>query len=173
MAGSTLDSVLAELLTQTGQAYIDAGPVNGVDRVPALIHLAPGREEAWDNCCTGQLYARVIEVYPSSPFPGRSNASGCGDLMAVRIGLGVLRCAAVLDNEGNAPSAEAMTGDTLEALEDMAILLDVLRSFSVEPWLPGFRLEGWVPKGVSGGCHGGEWTFALGVTGLRFKPDDE
>jgi hypothetical protein len=63
--------------------------------------LYPGAEVAWDDCCDGQVYARLISMTPSgSPATGARVVSPCGVLIwAVTIGVGVIRCAAVVDDQ--------------------------------------------------------------------------
>lgn len=152
-----------------------AGLLEDAGRPVSLAHLAPGAQVAWDNCCEGggQLYLRVIEVYPTAGvggtgFPGRDQVQrgpGCGvTMLAFNLGLGIIRCAHVVDDHGNAPSAEEMTGDTLGTLDDMGLLLDVLTC--LVPATKGIArtsINAWTPQGPQGGCVGGEWTFWVGI----------
>lgn len=141
-------------------------------RKPGRVELTPGILPAWDDCCSGQLYLRVIEIYPTmgkgAPFPQidttQAGASGRCSLhaVAVHIGLGIIRCAAVLDSQGNAPTVEAVTADGDEMLLDMATLLDVLVCNSQEiAGIMSMKIDKWEPQGVDGGCHGGEWSAYL------------
>lgn len=140
----------------------------------SLVHLAPGQQVAWDSCCegAGQLYLRLGDVFPTAgpgvPFPGKDGdqkGAGCGiRLLAMRLHLGVIRCAHTIDNTGEPPSAAQMTSDAVRAVDDMALLLDVIAC--VVPGLAGvmgMKVDRWTPQGVLGGCAGGEWTFYIGV----------
>lgn len=143
-------------------------------RGTALVHLAPGNEAAWDNCCEGggQTYLRVGEIYPTagqgSPFPNIDAAQrgvGCGvTLLALHLYLGVIRCAHTLDDHGTPPTATEMSDDALSALADMAILLDVISCRVPEVWgVQQVKVGQWTPQGVLGGCAGGEWEFYVAV----------
>lgn len=161
--GPTLTSVLSAA----------SSALNAEGRPTGRVTLSPGGPVAWDDCCEGQLYLRVIEVYPTmgssgAPFPQIDSAQkgvGCGvKMLALHLGLGVLRCAATLDSDGNAPSDAAMSADTLAASADLSTLLDVIAC--TVPTLPGvqqMKVGRWQPQGVQGGCHGGEWDFYLAV----------
>lgn len=144
--------------------------LNEEHRSPARVEMTPGTLPAWDDCCDGQLYLRVIEVYPTagknSPFPqidvSQSGAAGSAcsiHALAVHIGLGVIRCAATVDDAGNSPTTVAVTSDAVLMLDDMATLLDVLVCVvpSTIRGIQGMKLDRWIPQGVEGGCHGGEW----------------
>jgi hypothetical protein len=85
-------------------------------------------------------------------------------MLAVHIGLGVIRCAATVDDQGNAPPPEAVSADATEMLQDMSTLLSVL--MCVVPGLSKvqqMKLDRWQPQGVEGGCHGGEWGVFLAI----------
>lgn len=132
-------------------------------RPVGLVHLAPGAQVAWDNCCEdgGQLWVRVIEVYPSGrPFPARDSEQQCGlTTIAARVGLGAIRCAHVVGDNGIAPSAAQMTSDALGATADMSVLLGVLECEVEKP----YKIDRWRPLGPQGGCAGGEWEFIIGL----------
>lgn len=134
--------------------------------VPGLVHLSPGAEVAWDNCCEGggQLYVRVVQQYPSGrPFPSQDlSANSCSPLMRVALcAVGVIRCAHTLDSDGRPPTAAEMTGDTKATLRDAEALWDTLVC-EVKPEVPGLIVGAWTPLGPQGGCVGGEWQFYLG-----------
>lgn len=141
---------------------------------PARVELTPGLLPAWDDCCAGQLYLRVIEIYPTAgvgaAFPAiDSSQRGAGlacavKLMAVHIGLGVIRCAHTVDDNGNPPTPAEVTADASEMLDDMSALLDVI--VCQVPGVSGVmqvKLDRWQPQGVEGGCHGGEWGAYLAI----------
>lgn len=162
---------MAADLTPTLQGILSAAAsaLNEAGREPGRIELTPGNLPAWDDCCDGQLYLRVVEVYPTagknSPFPqldaAQSGAAGsvCSiHALAVHIGLGIIRCAATLDQDGNSPTSAAVTADAVLMLADMAALLDVL--VCTVPSIRGvmaLKMDRWIPQGVDGGCAGGEW----------------
>jgi hypothetical protein len=164
-----LDSVLSAVASALNE---QGRPVGRTERTPGLL-------PAWDDCCAGQLYLRVIEIFPSgSPFPqfdvaqkGAAGAKCSIHLLAFRIGVGVLRCAATLDNKGKAPTPAAVSADQELAMDDMATLLDVL--VCEVPDLQGIqalKMDRWQPQGTEGGCHGGEWGVYLAVNPCLCSP---
>jgi hypothetical protein len=122
--------------------------------------LYPGAEVAWDDCCDGQLWIRVINQLPNS---GVRNASGqpCGvATWTVTLGLGVLRCAASIDDQGRAPAAADLTANTLAMLADQAALSEAIQC-AITPAVEKLVVLRWDPIGPSGGCVGGEWQFTV------------
>jgi|SRR5690625_98231 len=128
-----------------------------VDPAPELVIVAPGAEVAWDNCC-GQLWARVVDFGP--PSGARQVRKADGSLCAMRrqaqIELGMLRCAAVVDDHGRAPTAEEISADGAQVLAD-AEGLWLLLSCEVSVR----EVVKWTPVGPSGGCVGGHWRFTV------------
>lgn len=143
--------------------------------VPAsTVLLAPGSNIAWDDCCNGTLYLLVNRVYPTagadSPFPMmESTAPGaapgtCPRMMAWRMTLGLLRCAATMDSQGNPPSAAQIGANGAAQGRDIDLLMQTI--LCTYPTLPGIRkvkIDTWTPLVTDGACTGGEWTFFAGV----------
>lgn len=153
-----------------------AGALESGGRPVGLAHLVPGGEPAWDDCCEGQAYLRVIEVYPTagtggtSPFPARDVTQrgtkiGCSiSLLAFHLGLGVIRCAHSVGSSGEPPSADEMTDDAALALDDMAVMLDLLTCVLPQSRnIQRLSVGAWTPRGVDGGCAGGEWDFFVAI----------
>lgn len=160
-----LKPVLKGILSAAASAFEEAGTP------PGRVELSPGNLPAWDDCCEGQLYIRVLEIFPSgAPFPefdsDQKGAAGkCAiKLMAVHLGLGMIRCAHTLDDDGHAPTPEEVTEDGDEMLDDMQTLLDVIvcELESIKGVMK-VKLDRWSPQGVQGDCHGGEWAFFIAM----------
>ena len=152
----TADTFLAELLTKAEEALWCAPP--------SLVFLAPGAEVAWDECCEGQLWIRVIRAHPVDPPPSKTfNVNGCGYRLGIQIGLGVIRCQTGLDSQDASkhPTAAQLTADAVTMLRDAGALERVLCAAEL-------IIDQWTPLGPKGGCYGGEWTAWL--TDLQF-PD--
>lgn len=114
------------------------------------IVIAPGKAVAWDNCCEGQLYVRVSEIQ------SRATRTGCAPTFLTSIEMGIVRCAATINDAGYPPSATQVTDDALEAYQDMRDMkAAILASEHTN------SIASWRPLGVSGGCHGGEWSFTV------------
>lgn len=125
-----------------------------------VVQIAPGRAVAWDDCCSGQVWARLVALQPAAAQPARRpGLEPCAvPTFILTVELGIVRCAATVDDRGNAPSPRQITADGQQGINDMAALLGVLRC------TPGLRsLERWNPDGPDGGCHGGYWTATLEV----------
>lgn len=168
-----LQRPLVDLLACAEVALYECG------RAVDLVTLAPGQTVAWDNCCDngGQLYVRVIEVYPTAgtgaAFPGVDVQQQCGvSLLAAQIAVGVIRCAHTIDDEGNPPTAAEMTSDTLNMTADMSILFDAIKC-CFGPSQRHFKINNWAPQGVRGGCVGGEWTLYVALSPCRCLPQDD
>lgn len=138
--------------------YVDEAAV-GLEPTPGrIIHIAPGQEVAWDDCCDGQLWSRVIQVSPHVTNGTRSAAGPpCGvDYWIATVALGVIRCAYSLNEDGTVPSPAQITSDGQQMLDDMVVLQQVVLC-NPNTW----EIQGWTPSGPLGGCHGGEWVFTV------------
>lgn len=124
---------------------------------PTRILLQPGAEVAWDECCGGQLWGRVVRVSGRTK-PG-SGFNACAILFwEVVLAVGVIRCVAVSAEDGTAPSDEAITADAWQFLSDLAAIQEAL---ACRVDLAG--VGDFTPLGPQGGCAGGEWQFTVRV----------
>lgn len=124
-----------------------------VDAPPGRMVLMPGSQIVWDDCCNGQLWVRVVGVEPIRD-------AGCLYAFRATIGVGVVRCAAVLDDQGRPPSAADVTADAVRQNLDLQIIGDTLACHDDVD-----ALTRWAPAGPQGGCTAGEWqaTVLYGV----------
>lgn len=150
-----LDTLGAELAGTAG------GPVG-------RLVLAPGAAVPADGCCSdtcdteggpcGQAHVRLSRIWNSTRFPAPDvTLNGCSGMLAAEIELGVYRCAAGMDGDGEPPTPEDVGQDAVVAMDDLAAMRATALSVfgrSV-PVIPGF----WVPVGPSGYCHGGTLLF--------------
>lgn len=147
---------LSELLDVTLACAVEA-----VDPIPGRVLLAPGAEVAWDSCCDGQLWVRVVSVQDASELTGvvrRADGSCPTSVWEVGLGVGVLRCSPSVDDRGRAPSASALSENAAQIAQDMLALSRALLCCAE---LPRPRGLSWTPLGPEGGCAGGEWTFSV------------
>lgn len=135
-------------------------------RPAGRVSLQPGNSVAWDDCCEGggQLWVRLV-----SDVAQPVGAQPC-DLTGnqIRLGLGVVRCAYTVDDEGNPPTPGQMTEDTLKTTMDRTVLLNAIRCCDALKGGPhvnakSVRIETGLPLGVQGGCVGFEWTLAFNL----------
>ena len=133
-----------------------------LDPKPSRKALYSGSQVAWDDCCEGQVWVRLVAMEPVTGDPRQNRAMGpCGVLMwRATIGVGILRCAAVLNDDGSAPSPTVLTAETLTMTSDMSALAQAI-SCSIPTNIKGLmkmQVIRWDPLGPDGGCVGGEWT---------------
>ena len=134
--------------------------VDGLTDAPERAFVAPGQEVAWD---CDQVWVRVLTVEPryptSSNVRGATQAPNCGpNAWDVSIGVGAIRCVAVMDDQGSPPSSEVVTENGHEMTRDMLELLVAIQCCALPVPL---RIGSWAPQGPMGGYAGGEWTVSL------------
>ena len=135
--------------------FLLAEAVGELNPAPARAVIAPGALVAWDDCCDGYAWARLVTVTaPTTPVQSQGPT-----LWIIQVALGVLRCAASLDDSGNTPTAAQVTADGVQGLADMEALARAFRCSGLQPLMMG----SWTPTGPAGACFGGEWTATLRV----------
>ena len=144
---TTFESTLRQILS-VGAARLPVGVGRSV--------IAPGSQEAWDDCCDGQIHLKIRSI---DPLP--SKGSGCvATPWRVSAALGVIRCVTALTNEGRAPSSEQVTSDALKIMRDTdALWQSLVQEISRLETIQGLTVDSWLPLGAQGGCAGGEWRF--------------
>lgn len=154
---TTLTEDLEALLAAVEAEVEECGPEL------ALVFLNPGLDVAWDVCCGGQLWIRVVRLHPVNPLPTKVfNTTECRYPLGVQIAVGIIRCQSgleILDTPSPKPAQfEAfgtdLTNDAEQMLLDMAAIYRVLCD-------AGIMIDTWTPLGPKGGCYGGEWTAWL------------
>jgi hypothetical protein len=163
-----IGQIMAEVLTCADDTLADGG------RACGRVLLVPGELPAWDECCDGFLYVRLITMYPTaggpnSPFPNQDVRPGnCKPLMmASQLGIGVLRCASTVDDGGRAPTAATLTAEARGMTMDASLVLTAIKCCvadmvtSADSWVEQALLGSWLPAGPEGGCVGGEWTLTV------------
>jgi hypothetical protein len=119
--------------------------------------IYPGLEVAWDDCCSGQLWVRLINVVPSGVGQQPGAVVGCKPLQwTALIGLGALRCAASVDDSGRAPSPATLTAEALQMSADRTALAEALQC-AIAQYVSQLSFVRWDSLGPQGGCVGGEW----------------
>lgn len=117
---------------------------------PGRVLVMPGAEVVHDDCCDGQLWTRVIQI---EPVTLRNIQTRCGIVaFQATIGVGIVRCAATIDDNGNAPSEAEMTADAFQVSDDAE---EIGNALSCSKDIQALLL--WTPSGPLGGCVGGEW----------------
>jgi len=126
-----------------------------------VIYLVPGESVVWDNrCCEGQLSARLTTLAAHRTASVRPvTLTPCSiDYWTATLEVTLLRCAATIDNAGNAPSPGALLADGQSGLGDTGAML---RALTRVPFIDD--VTSWTPQGPSGGCMGVTWTVTFKV----------
>lgn len=126
----------------------------------------------WDECCSGYLFTRVVRTTVGTSFPQPSqDPRNCPKIPTTLVELGILRCAPVIDDNGNPPSAEEQSDFAKAMIVDKSILYNVI--INHKPSWASFPLviENWVPLSIEGGCGGGAWQFYMDVVLCECGPE--
>lgn len=142
--------------------------------------IAPGNPPAWDVCCDcgdgeGQAYVQIASVAPTDNFPAtQTGAMRCPPSgFAAQFVVGIIRCAAVVDDQGRPPSSARLTADAVKVHRDRAIVQEVMRCCYLDDADPGSYVIGtWTPLGPQGGCVGGSTPILVAVPACRCPDDD-
>lgn len=133
--------------------------VAALDPPPERVAVYPGNEVAWDDCCDGQVWSRLVSLAPTGSTT--TQQARCGVVLwLVTLAVGSLRCAAVVDEQGHAPLPTALSADSEQMALDCSALMVALEC-CLAPQVASLRMLGWAPLGPQGGCVGGEWTFTV------------
>ena len=144
-----LQDVMAELTT--GPLPLDP-PVCRVGLVPRPVATADACGQTCDGTADGQLWASLASTQTED------NEQCLNHKATVHIG--VWRCAAVVDDNGQPPEAAAVAADAVQQALDADAIYAVLAS---DDFKHAFDLVGWTPSEPEGACVGGYWTYTFSV----------
>lgn len=148
--------------------------------VPACrSFMAPAGPPPADECSNcgeaeGQAWVQIAQIGPTENFPNLATgpARTKPSEWAVQLNVGILRCAATVDDAGNPPSAAALTADFDKVQRDRAIVAEqVLCCFLADAEPGTWTLGVWTPLGPSGGCMGGVTQLTIAAAVCRC-PDE-
>lgn len=119
----------------------------------------------WDECCEGYLFLRVIQTNVTNPFPQPSETpTTCVRILGTQVEIGILRCAPMMDDNGNPPSDAVQSAFAYEMIVDKSILYNVLVNHNPDWAAYPLVIGSWNPLDIEGGCGGGTWSFWIDVT---------
>lgn len=130
-----------------------------------VVYVVPGAEIVWDetgDCRGGQLTARLSSLTAHRQSPKPAQLTPCSiDYWTANLEVTLLRCVAVVDDNGSPPAADAITRDGQRQFSDMGIMLRALTSLDFID-----DVVGWTPQGPLGGMAGPQWnvTFKVDAT---------
>jgi hypothetical protein len=146
---SSIETTVVNYFTELTSAVVAALPAN--KRPARVIPLIPGTQVVWDSCEEGQLTCRLSNLVPHS----NTARQACGvDYWTATCEITLLRCAAVLDDQGRAPLPGDLVADGRESLADTDLLL---KTISTMEWVT--NIQNWRPWDPQGGCKGVEVLF--------------
>lgn len=117
----------------------------------------------------GHAFARVVRVFPTgisgAPFPQAASVSlNCAHQLGALIELGIYRCVASLDANGNPPDSITRTDESARQIRDMSAIYATIQRNARPNWSKfPIVLQQWTPVGTQGGCAGGFWTLFIDV----------
>lgn len=117
---------------------------------PKLRMLTPGLLPAWDDCCSGQLTVRMVNILPTY------SKGTCPSIIRVTFGISLIRCVHTMNDDGSAPLPKYVNSDgemTMDDAHEVYCALSAWKPNGVYQW----KLLQWTPEGAEGGCAGGEW----------------
>lgn len=178
--GTVLDGigspVVANLLNATADLFTELAERDEDVVPPCAVMVLSGAAAVVDrgldetsDCC-GQLWVRLVDLYPSSAFPEPDAGPHREDLSwAVVVELGLVRPAPVVrdvDNVAVVPTAAEEQDAAAVALVDAAILREaVLNRYrvAIDDEDVAVVLGGFTPFGPDGGVVGGVLTATIQV----------
>jgi hypothetical protein len=129
-------------------------------------------EIVWDQCDCGQLAVTVKQMYPSNFFPNddSNTRSNCGQpLLVIKLGVSVVRCVPVPDENGVAPEPTELRDASYIAMSDAFIVRETVRCI-LQGWydaapqlIADFNLGAQMVAGPQGGCGGTELDVAFAL----------
>lgn len=131
---------------------------------PCRVVLSPGLDVAWDECgaggCAdivggpdGQLWANITTMAATPD-------SGNCERIIWTADVGIVRCAATVQDDGSAPSVSAVEHDAWQQAADADHIRYAIRCCPDRPeTIRDVELVTWTSLGPSGGCVGGAWTI--------------
>lgn len=150
---------ISDLITRLTTAN-PAHPECVLSPVPKrVVNLYHGVSIVEDECCAGQLVARLVTMAPKYDQRAQNNTAPCAILFwIVEIELSIRRCTPVVSSVGTSPSPAPLTRAAQQVLSDSRAMLNgILQT-------PGISLlSSWTPSVSQGACIGGQWSFSIRV----------
>lgn len=146
--------------------------------IPRRLIIAEGGQVAWDECCDGMAWVAWTNSAVGLALDNLDvdQRARCGHGVIVTLRIGILRCAAELNDDGF-PSAAAMNASAAIRSSDAWAVLNAIACALSENQLdnlgdslgtPGAYIDasilGQDPLGPEGGCVGSEITVRVLIT---------
>lgn len=164
-------TTFAPVVTGIGLAIADALAETPAGRPERVCLLVPGAIAA-DECDCGQLALTIVRKYGSDNFPVEANRDesipGCPPpILCAVVTISLLRCVPNPDDEGNAPSCDALqAAAATQDVDDATIraaLYCRLAALAQAETIVGYMVGATTATGPDGGCGGSDTTITIGV----------
>lgn len=157
-----IDALATCLCTQLADTL--GGPV-------ARCCAIPGSAVVIDDCCNGTAWVRLdrMDTIPAGDrrVPVTDVSWGgreCGPMLArLLVGLGVMRCAATVDENGNPPACDTLSQESKVMFSDIDALFAAALCCDAPVEVVDASPQQLVPQGPAGGCAGAELIVAYTV----------
>lgn len=149
---------VAEVMMNRALAAIEACPTSE-EIVESYVVIG---ELAWDECC-GILAAAPLRTFKSAIFPTPLiDATNCDNSqLCVEIAVILLRCAPIIDAQGNAPSIEDMSASFASTANDAAVIMDAMMAEMPPGWERAALEQTF--DGADGGCIAIDTRMTIGL----------
>jgi flagellar biosynthesis protein FliQ len=142
-----LGAALCEALTKAEE---DTGVT-----APKLCTVMPGVVVALDYCAEGGMaWSRLVQITPFVSQQGRV----CTFSYDITVELSVMRCAPVIEEDGELPTNEEQLATAMLQNFDMGLMHNVLTCYNAGANMTFTEMGAFVPFGPDGQCVGGAWT---------------
>jgi hypothetical protein len=106
----------------------------------------------------------VERLFAYNAFPAPAGPVNCYPPLAVDLVVGVLRCAPTVNDQGEAPTCEALGESSARVYEDAyAVATGILCCLVPDHKLRPFVMGAQRPVGPAGGCAGTETRFTVAL----------
>lgn len=160
-----LGPILVSLLECLSDAFEECGVP------PCRSFISTDQTIPWDVCCecednsVGQLWVGVTNISPLNTPTAGAGPVKCPSNFTATVNVGLLRCALTQSDNGDPPTADLVSLQSLAILRDRQIMMQAIKCC----WAPTIELDDWTigdwdSLGPWGSCAGGlvELTIRFG-----------
>ncbi len=153
-----IDAAILAVMQELRDAVLGNLTTAGGKTPKRVITAVPGTQIVWDDCCDGLLGIRMAGMRPRLNDTARANLRmPCSILYwDVDLEVSLLRCAAVVNDAGVAPSAAVLSAEGQSNLTDLRAVLQAVKNHPL-----AYSVSPVQPQGPQGGCGG--WAITTTV----------
>lgn len=129
--------------------------------MPAGSVIIDACGECVDGSCGGQGWVRLVNSFASTDFPLEDPIAQCGSKRAFTLEVGIARCMASMDEDGEPPSVEDVTKDWAQQMTDMETMRRAIACCFGRDFEGDYVLGGYLPSPDQGDCGYATWTVLV------------